>query len=295
MQLQYFRGNKPNFGDELNTWLWPKLLPGLLDDDSSVLFLGIGSILGDQYDVKAKKVVFGTGFVPSYNNVPNVHTGDWDIFFVRGPRTARELGIPEELGIGDSALLIRAVDLIRPKEASDIGFMPHWESLPRGNWEKSCVLAGTRLIDPTKPVNEVLGDLLGCKLLVTEAMHGAIVADALRVPWVPVLPLDGVHRQKWFDWAEALGISLDSHRLWPSSIEEAKLTLVRRRHLHRLASVLSLPAVSGLSTTALTHLAAHRLDRMTRRPPCLSHDDTVDRATNQMLDKLMQLKAAYMV
>ena len=64
MRLQWFRGGRPNFGDELNTWMWPRLLPGFFGDDPRVLFLGIGSIIGTQYDTAARKVVFGAGTCP---------------------------------------------------------------------------------------------------------------------------------------------------------------------------------------------------------------------------------------
>lgn len=235
MQLQYFRGPYPNFGDELNKWLWPKLLPNFINDDASTLFLGIGSILGDHYPAAARKIVFGTGFVPNYHEVPDLSGDDWDIYFVRGPRTAKLLGLPKQLGLGDSAVLIRAIGLKQHGNPKAIGFMPHWESIPRGNWRKACDLAGLTYVDPTGSVDEVLDDLLNCKLLVTEAMHGAIVADALRIPWIPVLPIDSAHREKWIDWAEALGIDLKSRRLWPSSQEEAAIATVRRPVLHKLA------------------------------------------------------------
>ena len=189
----------PTLGTNLIPGFGLGLLPSFLDDDASILFIGIGSIIGTHYDSHAKKIVFGTGFVPIYHEAPNVHMGDWDIFFVRGPRTARALGISEQLAIGDSAILIRAVALERPTSPAGVAFMPHWESLSYGAWEKVCKLAGVTLIDPREPVEKVLAALLQCKLLIAEAMHGAIVADALRVPWIPMLPIKSIHRDKWLD------------------------------------------------------------------------------------------------
>ncbi|MEW4569530.1 polysaccharide pyruvyl transferase family protein [Tautonia sp. JC769] len=293
MKLQYFRGDRPNFGDELNSWLWPKLLPSFLDEDPATLFIGIGSILGNHYDPGAKKVVFGSGFVPSYQDAPDVRGDDWDIFFVRGPRTARALNIPERLGIGDGAILIRAVDVPRPPAPERVGFMPHWESLSRGNWESACGLAGIDFIDPTRPVDAVLDAMLGCRLLVTEAMHGAIVADALRIPWVPVLPLDAVHRLKWLDWAESLSIPLSSHRLWPSSVEEARIATIRRPRLSAMVGSLSAPGLARASDRALTHIAAKRLEALSSKPASLSRDGDIDSATNRMLEQLDRLRASY--
>jgi hypothetical protein len=88
MKLIYFRGHVPNFGDELNPYLWDRLLPpGLLDEDESELFLGIGSILFDTYPAGPRKYVMGSGYA-GYTGLPPVHDGSWDVVFVRGPRTA---------------------------------------------------------------------------------------------------------------------------------------------------------------------------------------------------------------
>jgi succinoglycan biosynthesis protein ExoV len=294
VKLEYFKCEHPNFGDELNTWLWPQLLPDFFDDDPSTLFLGIGSIIGEPYDPSAKKVVFGAGYVPHYHHqVPNAHGGDWDIFFVRGPRTARALGIPESLGIGDAAILLRALNVQFRREPRYVGFMPHWQSLPRGNWQTACKLAGTRLIDPRAPVEQVITEILGCEVLVAEAMHGAIVADALRVPWIPVLPIAHVHREKWLDWADALHLDLIPHRLWPSASAEIELATIRWPFLSSIAAGLSRRPVSALAGAVITHAAAHRLSALAKQAPCLSDDRVIENATAQMQEKVNHLQGKY--
>ena len=45
MKLVYYQDPKGNFGDDLNPWLWERLLPGRLDDDPSELLVGMGTIL----------------------------------------------------------------------------------------------------------------------------------------------------------------------------------------------------------------------------------------------------------
>jgi succinoglycan biosynthesis protein ExoV len=253
VKLQYFRGQQPNFGDELNTWLWPQLLPDFFDDDHRSLFIGIGSILGETYDADARKVVFGAGYVPTYHPTPDVHGSDWDIFFVRGPRTARALGLPESLGIGDAAMLLRALNVQFRREPRYVGFMPHWESLARGNWQAACALAGIRFINPTDSVERVISDILGCTVLIAEAMHGAIVADTFRVPWIPVNPIEHSHRDKWLDWADAMNLSLRRPRLFPSTSTELYIATRYRPLPGRLSGVLGI--VGGLTN----HKAAPNL------------------------------------
>jgi succinoglycan biosynthesis protein ExoV len=258
-----------------------------------VLFLGIGSVIGTHYDPVAKKVVFGTGYVPSYHQAPNVRGEDWDVFFVRGPRTARALGLPESMGIGDAAILLRALDAPFRREPRHIGFMPHWESLARGRWDKACELAGIRLIDPRGPVELVIADILGCKVLIAEAMHGAIVADALRIPWIPVLPIDGAHQEKWFDWADALSLKIKQHPLWPSSPAEVRLALMRQPLLSRFAAGVTRRPVSWLTRPFITYAAAQHLSALANKEPCLSADNMIESITEKMLEQLHQLQNKY--
>ncbi len=294
MKLQYFQGQRPNFGDELNTWLWPQLLPGFFDDDPRVLFFGIGSILGSLCNPAAKKIIFGTGYVAAYSDyVPDVHGPNWEVFFVRGPRTARALGLPDSLGIGDAAILLRALHDRLQRKPGYVGFMPHWESLPRGNWSRACALAGIRLIDPTAPVASVLDEILGCEVLIAEAMHGAIVADTLRVPWVPVLPINHAHRDKWFDWAEALRLNFKQHRLWPSSPAEVAFAARYHPWLASVGAGLSKGPASRLSQPLIVYAAAERLAALAEEEPCLSADPFLESAFQQMREKLRQLKALY--
>lgn len=61
MNLYYYQDSVGNFGDDLNVWLWPKLLPGLFDQDDGLLFVGIGSFLRYKVPVSPFKIVFGSG------------------------------------------------------------------------------------------------------------------------------------------------------------------------------------------------------------------------------------------
>ena len=43
MKLHYFRSPHGNFGDDLNAWLWPELMPDVWDDGrDGITFVGAG-------------------------------------------------------------------------------------------------------------------------------------------------------------------------------------------------------------------------------------------------------------
>jgi hypothetical protein len=286
MKLVFFRGHVPNFGDELNLHVWPALLPkGFLDEDESELFVGIGSIIGTQMNPAARKFVMGSGYA-GYMGLPDVHDGTWDIRFVRGPGTAERLGITADLAICDSAVLLRQMDLPPPDKSVGIAFMPHYESLERGNWAEACRLAGITLIDATEPVDKVINQLRGASLLITEAMHGAIVADALRTPWVAARPIYGGHHMKWLDWAGALDIDLRMNPLKPTSVLEYYIGRTGRGDVSGSAGKFSKSALASLPNAILTHIAARHLQDMAGLAPQLSTDRNIARATERAQDAL---------
>ena len=284
MKLTYFTGTVPNFGDALNPWLWPRLLPkGFLDADESELFLGIGSILWDHYPKTARKVVMGSGY-GGYADAPDVHDGSWEVAFVRGPRTAAYLELPPERAICDSAVLLRALDLPPPADGIGVAFMPHYHSFSRADWEKVCRRAGIRLIDPRDPVENVLSAIRGASMLITEAMHGAIVADALRTPWVAALPIHAENQGKWLDWSESLGLELKRHPLRPASLLEAYIARTGgRRYYEGRARRWSESAPARPANRILVEIAALHLRKLSRLEPQLSRDDRIGEATERSL------------
>src|SRR5271169_6336417 len=170
MKLFYYsfpdqEGRKGNFGDELNPWLFGRLLSGVLDDDPRVVFVGIGTILNTVVLPPAQKtVVFGSG--AGYGDPPTVDPS-WNVYCVRGPLTARILGLSEGAAVTDPAMLVR--DFIPPvaRKSYRVSFMPHINRLttaPAG-WRDVCHDAGVHFIDPTEPVDDVLEQLSKSELL----------------------------------------------------------------------------------------------------------------------------------
>lgn len=60
-RMKLYWSARHNFGDSLNPWLWEKLLPGALDQDSSEILVGIGTLLNHKLPRTGHKHVFGSG------------------------------------------------------------------------------------------------------------------------------------------------------------------------------------------------------------------------------------------
>ncbi len=202
MRLHYYRDSIGNVGDELNPWLWPQLLPGFFDARDDTYFVGIGTILGLELPPAARKIVFGSGV--GYGQAPTLDA-QWDVRFVRGPLTAAALHLPPERAITDSALALRL--LVPPASGGrGVGFMPHHLSAEYANWQQICDDAGIEFIDPRHAVPKVLGQIAKCSMVIAEAMHGAILADTLRVPWRAVKAYSHINQFKWDDWCQSLNL-----------------------------------------------------------------------------------------
>ena len=123
-----------------------------------------------------RKHVFGAGY-GGYTATPDLHDGSWTVQFVRGPQTARRLQLAPKLALADPAILVRLAAPMEPVAGHEVSFMPHWQSMQRGHWDIACKLAGITLIDPRRPVDEVLGLMRGSRLLIAEATQIAPIGQ----------------------------------------------------------------------------------------------------------------------
>ena len=291
MKLTFYRHGSPNFGDELNDWLWPRLLgPDFFDEDADDLFVGIGSIIWNTYPPTSRKIVVGSGYA-GYTEAPDLHDGSWDVRFVRGPRTAEVLGLPADAAVTDSAVLIRAVPLPPPRDVGRVCFMPHHDSLERGLWREVCAMASIDMIDPTDPVDDIIARIRGSRLLLTEAMHGAIVADALRTPWIAVRPFQPRHRGKWLDWSESLSLRLRAHAVFPSSVREAWSLATGGEGTGPIVTRAGKSPLATPVNGVTKRIAARNLERLASAEPQLSTDVVIDRVTSRAIEAVERLAA----
>lgn len=218
--LYYHHAENGNFGDDLNPWLWSRLLGDLLDGEyrrgrsdtelatDDTLLVGIGTILDDLIPAHCRKIVMGSG--KGYENEPIIDDR-WQFLAVRGAHTAKSLGL-SDVTLGDGAYLLTSV-FMPTTRGNEVGFVPHHRSTKHTVWRDITKSAGVRYIDPCQSVEDVIRELLSCRLLITEAMHGAILADVFRIPWIPVKTYHQVLEFKWRDWTSSLGLKYEAVRI----------------------------------------------------------------------------------
>lgn len=222
MKPYYWESQHGNFGDDLNLWLWDFLLPGFRDVHPDTLLVGVGTVLNEMLLPKeGRKLVLGSGF--GYGALPDMRdAATWDIRCVRGPLTAQKIGIDEALGIIDPAVMVADMPEFRHlAKAHRKSFVPHWESAIAGLWPEVCATVGVNYIDPRGDAKEVIAEIARSEMIIAESMHGAILADAFRVPWVAVTTSPNINSFKWNDWADTVRVSYRPRYVPVSSRAEA--------------------------------------------------------------------------
>ena len=273
MQLFYHRfpGGVSNFGDSLNEWLWPRVLPGVFDSAASSAFIGFGTLLNSRLRQElpfAKMLaIFSTGagyHHPIDNLWPNDH-----IYCVRGPLTAAALGLPNTAAITDGALLIRGFARPNANRSHRFAFMPHIEKYASEAWPEVCAELGFGYVDPTWSIEQVIDAIGDSEVLITEAMHGAVVADAMRIPWIAVRSSHRILRFKWEDWCASIGVAYAPRRIGVLRNRSQTNDMLRpvrdaRFFLRRMAAFHDLDNVSRTAKPILStdRLSAELHDRL---------------------------------
>lgn len=215
MKLYYYKAKGGNVGDDLNPWLMPKILGESLDEDQEHLLIGIGTLLNNLIPLSKKYTVLTTG-IGYGGGMPNLNYGEWDFIGVRGPLTKKSLNISQELCLLDGAYLMPRFFEVNTPKKYNVAYIPHVDSIVHGMWEDVCEMSGVKLIDPRWPVERFIRELCSCEKVLTEAMHGAILADAYGIPWKPVKAYNHINVFKWDDWAMSLNMKIKFDLLEPT-------------------------------------------------------------------------------
>jgi succinoglycan biosynthesis protein ExoV len=205
MKLHYHLSKNKNFGDEMNPWFWHTLAPEILAIDNDDYICGIGTIINDTLPKENSIHILGSGHGYEVNKnftLPKNAIAH----FVRGPLSAKALGLSEKHFITDPGLLIADLHPGSDKKNYAMGFVPH-ESIHSERLESFFNNHNIKYISPTLPYKQVFDLISSCEKIICSAMHGAIIADSYRVPWLPIVTSNEILQFKWLDWCQS--VSLD--------------------------------------------------------------------------------------
>lgn len=294
MKLFYYLGN--NFGDKLNPIIWQALAGEILDEDDSKILVGIGTLINSNVPVAPKKYVFGSG--AGYMSPASVDD-KWHFYCVRGPRTAQVLNLDSKLAITDPALLLREIYTKPVAPTGEICFMPHHVSAEYADWRAICAKAGITYLDPADDTDWVIEKIRGARLVIAEAMHAAIVADAFRVPWVPVQIYDHILGFKWGDWCDSMQLPYapvsipsvwDADRLLNGK-EKAKAWVKRGLKGAGIWSDNWTPALPAPNRKKVEDQVVRQFQALADGPHIYLSDEKVQQeALERLLDKIEEMK-----
>ena len=281
-----------NFGDRLNLWLWPRLIPNLLTNPTDTTFVGIGTLLNHRLPKRLsteKAVIFGTG---AGYGAPLRHWPErWKLYCVRGPLSASRLGLPDNTAIADGALLLARCFQPQFTKRDAVAVMPHIHHAVAAadRWHAICQELGWRYIDPRWSVETVLSAIDAAKLLLAEAMHGAIAADALRVPWIPVHTSARILNFKWQDWCASVGVAYQPQYLPPLMTHYPPYAKGKHPRLDA-ANHWRQCWQQGHFRGDLRAIASTLLGISENRTPSLSHPAMLEKRISQLEGRLEQLR-----
>lgn len=298
-----FAAGSDNVGDELNEWIWPALLGDIQREQ--VALLGIGTLLNQDFcrrlETAEHILVLGSG---AGYGAPPVTDRRWRFHAVRGLRTARALGLDDDRAVADSAYLLASLDWSAPaRERGDVVVIPHHRSLRYLDWQRVCRQAGVRFVSPLLPAADFMGAIAGARLVVSEAMHGAILADIARVPWQGFAFGGQFNQDKWLDWAEMFSLDLRIRHL-PGFYDPQRFSEGRplRYHLGKVVKVslsraglgrdkwrrMTLPSFQVPRAEAAL---ARQLEELARLPGMLSSEAQLRIRVDQLYQRVEELRA----
>jgi len=119
------------------------------------------------------------------------------------------LNLEPKAAVTDSAVLVGALPDCSPlteDERNGIVFMPHHSIVDMDGWKLACAEAGVEFLDPSLDSRALVQRIRRSRLVLADAMHSAIVADTLRVPWIPLSSSAQTSTFKWLDWTLSMNV-----------------------------------------------------------------------------------------
>jgi len=176
---------RPNFGDDINPSFFEAIggrRVRFAADPRRPHLLGAGSILGR---ATPASIVCGSGLLEP----PSGSAGrPGRLVAVRGEKSAEALAAPAETFLGDPLVLVDT--LVEPQPTRHpVGIIPHVRSVAR--W-RARAPRGALLLDPGLEPWRLIREIAACELILSQSLHGLIVADAFSIPNVWIAPSEAM-------------------------------------------------------------------------------------------------------
>lgn len=297
MILSYYK-EEPNFGDSVNANIFPYFLPDFFDYDKESVFLGIGSVLGlmNGFNTTQKIIVFSSGF--AYGKIPLVDE-KYDIRCVRGPLTAKALKINPKLAITDGAVLLPLLPELKktPSKRHKFSIIPHHQSqVMLGEKQEIFQELGINHINPKTDALEVIHQIRESEVVLTEAMHGAIIADCFRIPWIPIKMFGHINSFKWKDWSMSMGIRYQPERISSLLSKDWIYRILKQKFKGNKNKILAkslAPAYKYYQAGFKEKKMIRELKSVMEKEPFLTKKATLESKTDQLLTALNNLRNDY--
>jgi succinoglycan biosynthesis protein ExoV len=93
------------------------------------------------------------------------------------------------------------------------------------------------------------------EVIITEAMHGAIIADAFRIPWIPVRTHQEILDFKWKDWTSSVCVEYKPKSIVPLFDLEDELAREKRARswIKQKIAAVQLSSIARFARTTLSN------------------------------------------
>ncbi|QPG05139.1 polysaccharide pyruvyl transferase family protein [Salinimonas marina] len=208
MKHVYHKDWRGNFGDDLNIPFFKDVL-GSHYLNNGKKFYGIGTLLNNVHGKITDSIIFGSGY--GYGEALNIDVGSVDIIGVRGPLTAEKLEIAEDKVIGDPALYLPYLEKFNKLELNEEKIVVALHHTTCELWDfEGYEDEDIKFLDPASDIYTYIAHIKSAKFVITESLHGAIVAAAYRKPFLPLSLYVNLEMKKWQDFYRSLNIDNSS-------------------------------------------------------------------------------------
>lgn len=203
-----------------------------------ILVLPIGSVINNSIPEEPRKIVVGSGF--GYGQaLRRENLSSYRVLFTRGPITNMILDLPPAHEAIDLAYALVLMGYVQAEERNRVLVIPHHSNpcvrlLFSESNQAYYPLGDYWIMNPFANLHVVIKLISEARYVISEAMHGAIIADSLRVPWVSASFGGKVYELKWHDWLLSFGEKYSPIVLAPMLAERSVLyRALNKFHLNR--------------------------------------------------------------